>query len=53
MKNEILDELWKVKDELSEEYGNNIETLAKALLEKEKKDSSRTIDLSDKKKAAA
>jgi ATP-dependent Zn protease len=53
MKNEILEELWKAKDELGEEYGNDIDALAKALIEKEKNESNHIIDLSHNKKAAA
>ena len=36
MKNEILEELWKVKDQLAEDYGYDIEKLAKGLRAKEK-----------------
>jgi hypothetical protein len=53
MKNEILEELWKAKDELSEEYGNDIDALAKALKEKEKNEAKLVVDLSHAVKAAA
>lgn len=36
MKNEILEELWKVKDQVANEYSYNIEKLAKGLRTKEK-----------------
>jgi hypothetical protein len=53
MKNEILEELWKVKDTLSEKYGNNVDSLADALKTKEKDETNRVIDLSRNQKAAA
>jgi hypothetical protein len=53
MKNEILEELWKVKDELGEKYGNNIDALAKALKTKEKDETNKVIDLSHNERAAA
>lgn len=53
MKNEILEELWKVKDDLGEEYGYDIDALAKALIEKEKNEPDLPVDLSRNKKAAA
>ncbi len=36
MKNEILEELWKVKDQLAEDCGYDIEKLVKGLRAKEK-----------------
>jgi hypothetical protein len=36
MKNEILEELWKIKDEVSELHDNDIDILVKNLVEKEK-----------------
>ena len=36
MKNEILEELWKIKDQIARECGNNIDTLADKLRAKEK-----------------
>jgi hypothetical protein len=53
MKNEILEELWKVKDQLGEKYGNNIDALAGAMKAKEKGETNRVIDLSHDQKAAA
>ncbi len=53
MKNEILEELWKAKDELGQKYGNNVDALAKALKTKEKDEKNNVIDLSNDRKAAA
>jgi predicted AlkP superfamily phosphohydrolase/phosphomutase len=36
MKNEILEELWKSKDEVAKEYRYNIDKLVKELRKKEK-----------------
>ncbi len=36
MKNKILEELWKVKDQLAEDYSYDIEKLVKGLRVKEK-----------------
>lgn len=52
MKNEILEELWVSKDEVSLQYNNDIETIVKKLVEKEKKEKV-VIDLSHKEKSAA
>jgi hypothetical protein len=53
MKNEILEELWKVKDDLAEKYGNNLDALASAMRTKEKSETNKVIDLSHSQKAAA
>jgi hypothetical protein len=53
MRNEILEELWKTKDDLGEKYGNNVDSLASALRKKEKNESTKVIDLSQDQKAAA
>jgi hypothetical protein len=45
MKNEILEELWKVKDQVANEYGYNIEKLAKGLRTKEKEAKATVVDL--------
>ena len=50
MKNEILEELWKVKDGISEEYENNIDAIVKVLREKEEKEVNPVVDLSPIKK---
>lgn len=52
MKNEILEELWVSKDEVSLQYNNDIETIVKKLVEKEKKEKV-VIDLSHIEKNAA
>ncbi|MBI4707725.1 MAG: hypothetical protein HY761_07360 [Candidatus Omnitrophica bacterium] len=36
MKNEILEELWKSKDEVAQEYRHNIDKLVEGLRKKEK-----------------
>ena len=36
MKNEILEELWKTKDQIAKEYGYDVGKLVKALRQKEK-----------------
>jgi hypothetical protein len=53
MKNEILEELWKVKDDLGEKYGKDIDALANALKKKENDETAKVIDLSRDQKAAA
>ena len=52
MKNEILEDLWKVKDQIANEYGYDIEKLAKELRKKEKKVKSSVIDLTLQDKSA-
>ena len=44
MKNEMLEELWKVKNQLAEDYGYDIEKLVKGLRAKEKTESN-VVDL--------
>ena len=46
MENEVLEELWKSKDEVAESHGYDIEKLAKALREKQKLESAEIVDLS-------
>ncbi|MFQ5456670.1 MAG: hypothetical protein ACE5EA_10815 [Nitrospirota bacterium] len=53
MKNEILEELWKVKDQLAHEYDYDIEKLAKELCKKEKKTGTSVIDLTLQSKSVA
>lgn len=50
MKDEILEELWKSKDEVAKEYGYDIDRLVKELREKEKKETAPIIDLAYKRK---
>lgn len=51
MKNEILEELWKVKDQLAEDYGYDIEKLVKGLRAKEKTEGN-VVDLTLQTKTA-
>jgi len=53
MKNEILEELWKVKDQVAHEYGYDVEKLAKELRKKEKEVKSSVIDLTLQTKSVA
>ena len=46
MKNEILEELWKIKDEIGEEFHYDVSELVKALREKAKGTKVPTIDFS-------
>ena len=46
MKIDILDRLWKTKDDLAEEYENNIDKLAIKLKVKESKTNYKIVDLS-------
>ena len=45
MKDEILSELWKIKDEIAKKYDYNVYKLAYALMEKEKKEKRKIIKL--------
>lgn len=54
MKNEILEELWKSKDEIAKEYGYNIDMLTNALRKKEEGVKATVVDLTaDSKKISA
>ncbi|GJQ59670.1 MAG: hypothetical protein SCALA701_24710 [Candidatus Scalindua sp.] len=46
MKNEILEELWNIKDEIASECGNDVEKLANELRAKEKKEKALVVDFS-------
>ncbi|MEK7224853.1 MAG: hypothetical protein AAB221_04135, partial [Bacteroidota bacterium] len=48
MKNEILEELWKIKDQIARECGNNIDTLADKLRAKEKDEKVPVVDFTSK-----
>ncbi len=50
MKNEILEELWKSKDEVAKEYMYNIDKLVEALRKKEKGGKATIIDLTSERK---
>ncbi len=46
MKNELLEELWKIKDQVAHEYGYDIEKLVEGLRKKEKsKEGQRPINI--------
>ena len=51
MKNEILEELWKSKDEVAKEYMYNIDKLVEALRKKEKGVKAIIIDLTSERKS--
>lgn len=51
MKNEILEELWEIKDQVANEYNHDIEKLAKGLRIKEKEGEYIVIDLTSKTKS--
>jgi hypothetical protein len=53
MKNEILEEVWRVKDEMAKKYDFNIDKMVKGLRKSEKEHKERTVDLSKKAKKAA
>ena len=48
MKNEILEELWKVKDQIAQECGNDIDKLADELRAKEKIEKVPIVDFTNK-----
>ena len=53
MKNEILNEIWKIKDEIAGEHDFNIDSIAKNLMKNEKKHSNKIVNYSKKVKKAA
>ena len=53
MENEILKELWDVKDSIAKENNFDIDQLAKILKEKQENNKHQSIDLSDNKKKVA
>ncbi len=50
MKNEILDELWKIKDQVAHENEYDVDKLAEKLREKEKKEKESVINLTSRTK---
>jgi hypothetical protein len=52
MKNEILEELWKTKDQIAQECGNDIDKLVDKLRAKEKNEKVPVVDFTDKTKPA-
>jgi hypothetical protein len=53
MGNEILEEVWKIKDEISKRYDCNIDKMVKNLKKAEEGHKERIVDLSKKAKKAA
>ena len=53
MKNEILEELWKTKDEIAKAHGYEIGKLVRALRQKEKEEKAEIVDLSKNIKKAS
>ena len=49
MKNLILEELWKVKDEMARECGYDLNKLADLLRQRQKESKHKIVDLSEKK----
>jgi hypothetical protein len=52
MKNEILEEIWRVKDALAAKYNYNIEAMFRDLREREKTSGHRYVDLSKPRRKA-
>jgi hypothetical protein len=53
MKNEILEEVWKIKDEIGEEHDFDIDSIANDLKKREKKHPKNIVNYSRKAKKAA
>ena len=52
MSDEIIEELWRIKDSIAREHGYDIETLVAYLQSKEKAEGQQIVDLSAMKKTA-
>ena len=52
MSDEIIEELWRIKDSIAREHGYNIEALVAYLQSKEKAEGRQIVDLSAMKKIA-
>ncbi|HUU39646.1 MAG TPA: hypothetical protein VMW42_01760 [Desulfatiglandales bacterium] len=50
MKNEILEELWKSKDEIAQKYSYNIDKLVEGLRKKEKDVKATVVDFTSNRK---
>ena len=46
MSDEVIEELWRIKDEIAREHGYDIESLAAYLQSKERTERRRVVDLS-------
>ena len=53
MRNEILEEVWKIKNEMAKKHNFNIDMMVKELKRAEKEHAKRIVDLSKKAKNAA
>ena len=53
MKNEILEEIWKIKDEIAGEHDFNIDSIAKNLKKMEKKHQKDVVNYSKRVKKVA
>jgi hypothetical protein len=53
MKNEILEELWKSKDDIAKKYNYNIRRIVTELKRKEKKENVPIVDFSKGEKTAS
>lgn len=49
MKNEILEELWKIKDDIDRENGHDIDQLVHRLRQKEKETKAEVVDFTEQK----
>ncbi|MBF0275118.1 MAG: hypothetical protein HQK84_07790 [Nitrospinae bacterium] len=50
MKDEIIEELWKVKDEIAKEHNYDIDKLVETLREREKTEKRKIVDFSEEQK---
>jgi len=48
MKNPVIEELWKVKDEIARECGYDLNKLADYLRQRQKEDGRQVVDFSEK-----
>lgn len=53
VKNEILEEVWKIKDEMGKKYSFDVEKIGRTLKEKQKARNGRLVNLHQQKKDAA
>lgn len=52
-KNEILEEIWRIKDDMGKEYSYDIEKMGKALKEKQRSRKAQVVNLRQQKSDAA
>jgi hypothetical protein len=53
MKNEILEEVWKAKEEVSRRHNGDVKELAEDLRQREKQTKKQVVDMSHKEKDVA